>query len=211
FLSRAQAFRFGGIAPFGIVPNGLDLRSIRLGRRKGDHLLFLGRLSPVKGAHEAIALAATLGMPLILAGRVGPQDQRYFATAIAPHLGDDKVRFVGEVSGSAKLDLLAGAKALVAPFLWDEPFGLVLIEAMACGTPVLAYDRGAAREIVAHRRTGFLAADLGGLARQAAGLGSISPEACRRHVADHFSAEAMARGYLELYDRIQRREREAVS
>ena len=203
FLSRAQHARYPGVAAAGIVPNGIDLRQSPFRSRKEGYLLFLGRFSRVKGPHEAIAIARAAGMPLVLAGRVDPADRAFFAEEIAPHLDGSSIRLAGEVGGNAKWDLISKARALIAPILWEEPFGLVFIEAMACGTPVLAYRGGAAPEIVVSGKTGFLARDRAGLVAACSRLPEISATACRRHVSDHFSARTMARAYRVLYERLR--------
>lgn len=211
FLSAAQAARYPGLEPFAIVPNGLDIGSAPFRKRKEDYLLFLGRFSRVKGAHEAIAVARAVGAPLVLAGCVDPTDRAYFDEAIAPEIDGSTVKLAGEVGGAAKWDLLSRARALIAPLLWEEPFGLVLIEAMACGTPVLAYGRGAAPEIVSSGRTGWLARDRQGLVQAFSALGTIDPRACRQEVAERFSAQAMAEGYLKVYERLLERGRNEPS
>ncbi len=203
FLSRAQQARYPGVQGFGVVPNGLDLRLAPFRSRKEDYLLFLGRFSRVKGPLEAIAIAKEASMPLVLAGTVDPADRAFFAEEIAPQVDGSMLRLAGEVGGNAKWDLISRARALVAPILWEEPFGLVFIEAMACGTPVLAYGRGAVPEIVVSGKTGFVAPDRAGLVAACDRIPEISATACRQHVSDHFSARAMARAYRVLYQRLR--------
>ena len=127
-----------------------------MGDGKGDYFVFLGRLSADKGAHRAIAAAEKAGVTLILAGKVREKaEKEYFEQEVAPHLSDD-IRFVGEVPHEEKLRLLAGARATLFPIRWNEPFGLVMIESLACGTPVLAYPEGAAPEVIVDGVTGFM-------------------------------------------------------
>lgn len=206
FLSRAHARRFPEIPRPRVVHNGLDLSGIPFrARGKGDYVLFLGRFSRVKGPGEAIAAARLAGLPIILAGPMDPSDPACFQEDVAPRIDGRAVRFAGTVNGSRKWDLLGRARALLAPVSWEEPFGLTAIEAMACGTPVVAYARGALPEIVAHGRTGFLVPERGegggpeGLAAALASAARLDPYECRAWVAEHFSAEAMARSYLALY------------
>ncbi|MBI6545360.1 MAG: glycosyltransferase [Cyanobacteria bacterium NC_groundwater_1444_Ag_S-0.65um_54_12] len=212
FLSQAHADRYPGILPYGVVFNGIDLRQIPF-RAQGreDYLLFLGRISAVKGAHEAIIVAQSAKLPLILAGPVESSQKDYFANRVAPHIDGTLIRLAGEVAGSKKWLLLAKARALLMPLQWEEPFGLVMIEAMACGTPVIAFARGAAKEVVCHGITGFLANDRPGLLEGIANLAAINPYECRKWVSKKFSATTMAANYLALYHRLFEEVKEGVS
>ncbi|HEY9897701.1 MAG TPA: glycosyltransferase family 4 protein [Pantanalinema sp.] len=201
-ISRAQAARLEALNYVGTVHNGIDLGAARPTARKENYLLFLGRLCEAKGTHTAIALAKTLGIPLVLAGKVDPADRAYFEAEVAPHLGDPLISFVGEVHGPAKWDLLSRARCLVFPIQWEEPFGLVMIEAMACGTPVVATRRGSVSEVVRPMVSGWIADDLAGLAEGVARAGRIPAERCRRWVEENFSARAMVEGYLAVYARV---------
>ncbi|MCI3948791.1 MAG: glycosyl transferase group 1, partial [Acidimicrobiales bacterium] len=163
---------------------------------------FLGRMTPDKGAAEAIAVARRAGIPLVLAAKMRePAERAYFDERIRPLLGSG-VDFVGEVGGTDKLDLLAGAAALVNPIQWDEPFGLVMIEALACGTPVLSTARGAAPEIVDAGVTGCLGADEDDLVAAAGAIGDLDRVACRAAVAQRFSTARMVEEHLDLFARI---------
>jgi glycosyltransferase involved in cell wall biosynthesis len=154
-LARAPA----GLQTVGVIPNPIDLRAWPLQERKRDYLLWVGRMTPEKGPHRAIAAARLAGVPLILAGVIQPGQQAFFDSEVAPHVDGDHVRFVGEISGPVKRSLFAEARALLMPIRWEEPFGMVMIEALACGTPVIAFAEGAARELVQSGRTGFLVDD----------------------------------------------------
>lgn len=203
-ISRAQAARLDALNYVGTVYNGIDLSAAKphLHRRKEDYLLFLGRLCEVKGTHTAIALAQALDLPLVLAGKVDPVDRAYFEAKVAPHLTDPRIRFVGEVHGEAKWDLLARARCLVFPIAWAEPFGLVMIEAMACGTPVVATRCGSVPEVVEPMVSGWIADDFAGLVEGVSRAARIPAEACRGWVAAKFSAQAMVEGYLGVYERV---------
>ena len=182
-------------------PNAIDL-SMHPFRRKpdGDYLLFLGRMSPEKGAHRAVAIALETGLPLKIAAKCRELlEQRYYDEFVRPHLSGS-IEYVGEVGHAEKIELLMGARALVFPIDWEEPFGLVVIEAMACGTPVVATRRGAVPEIVEHGRTGILVDDyreIPAVIEQADGL---DPLVLRREVEERFSPEHMVSDYVAAYE-----------
>ncbi|MBO9541595.1 glycosyltransferase family 4 protein [bacterium] len=203
-ISKAQASRLDALNYVGTVYNGIDLSAQRPRARKEDFLLFLGRLCEAKGTHTAIALAQRLDLPLVLAGKVDPVDREYFEAQVAPHLSDPKIRFVGEVHGAAKWDLLSRARCLVFPIQWAEPFGLVMIEAMACGTPVVATRYGSVPEVVEPMVSGWIADDFEGLVEGVSRAAHIPATSCRGWVEARFSAEAMVEGYLSVYERILR-------
>ena len=137
-----------------VIHHGLDTDEIPVGRGNGGYLLFLGRMAPEKGAHRAIAAARSIGQRLVIAAKMRePAELAYFRNEISPHLGDD-VQFVGEAAGADKWALLGGATALINPITWSEPFGLVMIEALATGTPVVAFRRGSAPELDRPRQDG---------------------------------------------------------
>jgi glycosyltransferase involved in cell wall biosynthesis len=194
-LSRAQWDAAPDLPFAAVCPNGIDLDRVPFCERPGDYLAFLGRMAPEKGVEEAIAIARRSGRQLRIAAKCRePAERRYFERAVAPHLGDDVV-WLGELGFDDKLALLAGAAALAFPISWPEPFGMVMIEAMACGTPVLATPCGSVPEIVADGVTGFVRADLPDLAAAVGQVGELDRSACRAHVAERFSADAMADAY----------------
>jgi glycosyltransferase involved in cell wall biosynthesis len=207
--ARAPALRLAAISrsqlqaaphlPFaGVCHNAVDVESVPFRATPGGYLAFLGRMAPEKGAAEAIELARLAGIPLRIAAKCRePAEQAYFDRAVAPHLGPD-VEYVGELDREATFDFLAGAKALLFPISWREPFGMVLIEALACGTPVLATRRGAVPEIVRDGVTGFVRDSAAELVPLIARIGELDRAACRAHVAAHFSTEAMRRAYAPL-------------
>lgn len=169
---------------------------------KDDYVLFLGRMSPEKGAHLAIDAARAAGRRIVLAGKlIEPREHAYFEAEVRPRLGAD-AEFVGEVGMVAKQQLYAAAHCLVFPVRWDEPFGLVMIEAMACGTPVVALRRGSVPEVVADGVTGFVRDDPAELPAAIDAAGGIDPAACRRRVEDRFDVESMAAGYERAYARV---------
>ncbi len=199
-ISRAQA----GDAPEGahisaVVPNPIDVRSWPLGDRKGEYLLWVGRMVPEKGPHRAIKVARAAGRPLVLAGPVQPGFERFFATEVEPHLDGRMVRYVGEVGGVQKQRLFAEAFAFLMPIRWPEPFGMVMVEALAAGTPVLAFAQGSAPEIVDHGETGFLVDDEDEMAALVEKAASIEPERCRQTVAQRFAPDRVAAAYEAVY------------
>jgi glycosyltransferase involved in cell wall biosynthesis len=197
-ISHAQmAAAPPGVAAIASIPNPIDLRAWPLRERKDDHLLWIGRMTPEKGPHRAIAAARATDVPLILAGVIQPGQQAFFE--VAPHIDGDRVRFVGEVSGARKRSLFARARGLLMPIRWDEPFGMVMVEALACGTPVIAYPEGAARELVVDGRTGFLVDDQHAMADAIGRLSQIAPRDCRAWVREHCDIEVIATAYERAY------------
>lgn len=185
------------VAP--IIPNPIDVRSWPLREVKDDYLLWVGRMTADKGPHRAIVAARAAGVPLVLAGVIQPGQQDFFDREIAPHVDGEHVRFVGEVSGAAKRALFAGARALLMPIRWEEPFGMVMVEALACGTPVIAFREGAACELVVDGHTGFLVDDEAAMASAVDRLGTIVPAHCRAWVAEHCDVDAVACAYEAVY------------
>jgi glycosyltransferase involved in cell wall biosynthesis len=183
-------------------PNGIDLADYPFCSRRGDYLLFLGRIHPTKGPQHAVAVARTVGLPLVIAAKVRePCERAFFEEAIRPALGNG-IDYAGEVGFDEKVRLLQQARALLFPIEWEEPFGIVMIEAMACGTPVVATRRGAVAEVVADGRTGFVVDDPSELAAAVQRLHEIDRAACRAHVAASFSAERLLRRYEAVYETV---------
>ena len=181
------------------IPNALDLSLYPCKPHIGDYLLFIGRMSPDKGAHRAIAVAMETGLPLKLAGKKREAaERRYFDELVAPHLGRD-IEYLGEVTHGQKVELLQDAMVTLFPIEWEEPFGLVMIEAMACGTPVIAFNRGSAPEIVEDGLTGFVVEDVNGAIGAVDRLGHLSREKVRRRFEERFTARRMAQDYLSAY------------
>jgi glycosyltransferase involved in cell wall biosynthesis len=198
-LSRAQRRAAPELPWVGVVPNGIDVDSFRIAATKGDYALFLGRLSPEKGAHLAAAAARAAGIEIVIAGKcTEPHEQAYYEQEVAPLLADGAT-FVGEVHGERKVDLLARARCMLAPVQWEEPFGIACIEALASGTPVVGLGRGALPELVDHGRTGWLADDVDALPALIRRAGEIDPLHCRAAASARFSADAMVTGYERVY------------
>jgi glycosyltransferase involved in cell wall biosynthesis len=186
----------------GVVHHGLDVASFPFLADKQDSLLFLSRMSPEKGPLKAIEVAKRLGKRLIMAGKVGDQDREFFSTRVAPLIDGNLVQYVGEADYDLKRELYAQACCLLFPITWNEPFGLVVIEAMACGTPVIAFRRGAAPEIVADGLSGYLVGNVAEMADAVKRIGEIDPIAVRSYVERRFSVQAMAKAYVQIYEGI---------
>ncbi|HLH64452.1 MAG TPA: glycosyltransferase family 4 protein [Solirubrobacteraceae bacterium] len=188
-----------GLRVAGVVPNPIDADCWPLVRHKEDYLLWVGRMTEEKGPHRAIAAARHAGMRLILAGPVQPGQEPFFEREVAPQIDGDRVTYVGEVAGERKVNLFARARALLMPIRWPEPFGMVMLEAMVCGTPVIAFPEGAARELVIDGVTGLLVDDEREMARACERLGGIDPIRCRQSVVDRCDVRCVARSYERVY------------
>jgi glycosyltransferase involved in cell wall biosynthesis len=201
-ISEAQQACDPDASWIGTVHHGLPVEHYRFDPEGGKGLLFLGRISPEKGPHVAIDVAVAAGLPLTIAARIDPVDRPFFEREVRPRLEHPLVRFVGEVDDAGKQRLLGRACALLLPIDWPEPFGLVMIEAMACGTPVVARPVGSAPELVVDGVTGFLADDRDGLVAAVRAAHRIDRAACRRHVEARFSVSVMTDRYERLYRRL---------
>jgi glycosyltransferase involved in cell wall biosynthesis len=182
-------------------PNAIDLSIYPAKPHRGDYLLFLGRMSPDKGAHRAVAVAMELELPLKLAGKMqDPKEKEYFSTYVEPHLGLHGMEYLGEVPHGTKVELLQDARATLFPIEWEEPFGLVMIESMACGTPVIATRWGAVPEVIEHGRSGIIVDNYRQMAAALEQADAIDPMECRRYVEESFSAERMVQDYVAAYE-----------
>jgi glycosyltransferase involved in cell wall biosynthesis len=183
-------------------PNALDFSLYPVKPHRGDYLLFLGRMSPDKGCHRAIDVAFAAGLPLKIAGKKRePLEQQYFDEFVAPHLSAD-IEYLGEVTHGEKVELLQNARVTLFPIEWEEPFGLVMIESMACGTPVIARRCGSVDEVIADGRVGIVCDGDEDIVRALDAAREIDRAACRRWVEQRFSVERMATGYERLYRRL---------
>jgi hypothetical protein len=183
----------------GTVPNALRVADWTFQAEKKDYALFLGRFSADKGAHLALDAAHAAGIPLIMAGKCAePAEKEYFAREVAPRMRPHDVMF-GMAEAADRQRLLADARCLLFPIQWEEPFGMVMIEAMACGTPVVALNWGAVPEVVVSGVTGIICEDPSALPAALSAVRDIDPYACRAHVAKHFDAAALGAGYGDVY------------
>jgi glycosyltransferase involved in cell wall biosynthesis len=210
-LTRAQlAAGPSGLRCVGAIPNPIDLSEWPLvtGRdREDDYLLWMGRMTEGKGAHRAIAAARRARRRLVIAGPVQSGQEDFFRRCVQPHIESDRVCYVGEVGGTRKRELVANAFALLMPIRWPEPFGMVMIEAMACGTPVIAFPEGSAPEVVVDGVSGFLVDDEEEMAAAVERVGELDPARCRATVAERFDVEMVTRAYERAYRRVIAAER----
>jgi glycosyltransferase involved in cell wall biosynthesis len=207
-VSESQAGGFRDLPNFlGVVANGIALERFTFSAAKQDYLLWLGRICPEKGTHLALDVARQLGMKLVLAGSVYPFSwhREYFEREVRPRLkaAGSMAEFVESPPFARKVELLGQARALLIPTLAPETSSLVAMEAMACGTPVVAFANGALPEVVADGKTGFLVNDLDAMVNAIRRVDSIGPQECRAHVEARFNASRMADGYERLYAMIE--------
>ena len=202
-VSAASAATFPSRGALPPIHHGIDVASFSFGERPEGYLLFLGRFMPDKGAVRAIEAARLAGRRLILAGKVDAADADHFATRIQPAVDGDRIRYVGEADAIAKRRLLAGADALLFPIEWDEPFGLVMIEALASGTPVVGFRRASVPEIVEDGLTGFVVDDVAAMAAAFERLEGIDRRHCRSEAERRFSVARMVDDYLGYYEMVR--------
>jgi glycosyltransferase involved in cell wall biosynthesis len=181
------------------VPNALDLEHYPCKPHRGDYLLFLGRFNHEKGAHRAVAVAMELGLPLKLAGKMRePREKEYFAEFVEPHLGNG-IEYLGEVNHGTKVELLQNARCTLFPIEWEEPFGLVMIESMACGTPVIATRQGAVPEVIGDGTGGVIVDHWRDIPAALEQADAIEPTECRRFAEECFAPERMVADYERAY------------
>jgi glycosyltransferase involved in cell wall biosynthesis len=183
------------------IHHGIDLSKYNLRTEKQQYLSFIGRVAPIKGVHLAIDIAKKAQIPLKIAGEIQPMYRDYYNTRIKPQIDGSFIEYIGLADLATKNELLGNSMAMLFPITWNEPFGLVMIEAMACGTPVLALRAGSVPEIVKDGISGYVSRRIGDLVRHARDL-KLSPAQVRQYAAENFSKERMARDYHALYTRI---------
>lgn len=207
YVAISEADRRPELEYVATIHHGLPLNDYRFHEGPGEYLLFLGRIHRDKGTSEAIQVARHVGLPLIIAGIV--QDEEYFRTNVAPQIDDKTVRYLGPVGPKQKIELLGKARALLHLINFDEPFGLTVIEAFACGTPVIATRRGAMPELIRDGETGFLVDSLEEAQDTLQRIDVIDRKRCRTWVEEHFTQERMVEEYLQVYEEILGGGREA--
>jgi len=209
-ISAAQRRPMGWANWYGTVPHGLPNELYRLGSGEGAYLAFLGRIAPEKGPERAIAIANRAGLPLQIAAKVDKVDRDYFQHTIEPLFQNPLVEFIGEIGENEKGRFLGDAVALLFPIDWPEPFGLVLIEAMATGTPVIAFGGGAVPEIIEDGVTGFVVDDVATAAAAVSMARRLDRGLIRERFEERFTADRMASDYLALYQRVLLGGRKAI-
>jgi len=182
------------------IHHGIDLAQFPYRENAGSYLLFFGRIHPDKGVHEAIEVARRTGIPLVIAGIV--HDEVYFKEHVEPHIDGSVVKYIGSVGPEKRREVLGGALALLHLIHFDEPFGLSVVESMACGTPVIAFGRGSMSELIRDGSTGFIVADVNAAIHAVGRIDSLDRRACRDEVEERFTCQHMARRYLDVYQRI---------
>jgi glycosyltransferase involved in cell wall biosynthesis len=200
YVSISDADRSPALDYLATVHHGIDFDELPFAADAGPELVAFGRIHPDKGTHEAIEIARLAGRPLIICGIV--QDRSYFTELVAPHVDGDRVRYLGSVGSVRRAEILGASTALVHPISFDEPFGLSVVESMACGTPVVAYRRGSMPEVVDEGITGFLVRDAAQAADALAGIATIDRTRCRDHARRRFDVQRMVTDYLRVYDQL---------
>ncbi|MEU4780789.1 glycosyltransferase family 4 protein [Micromonospora sp. NPDC023633] len=198
YVSISDADRISGLDYLATVYHGVDLDGLPFTPDPGPGLVAFGRIHPDKGTHTAIEIARRAGRPLTICGIV--QDERYFREQVAPHVDGERVTFLGAVGPRRRGEILGGAAALLHPIAFDEPFGLSVVESMACGTPVVAYGRGSMPEVVDEAVTGLLVRTVAQAVEAVGRVSSIDRAGCRARARHRFSADRMVTDYLAVYD-----------
>lgn len=202
-ISEAQRASFPDLNYKRTVYNAIALDRYRFEADKEDFLLWVSRVNAQKAPHLAIEVARRVGKRLIMAGKIDPGvDQAYFDSRIAPELDGDRVRFLGEINEDEKIDLMARASCMLFPIQWAEPFGLVMAESLASGTPVVAWRNGSVPEVVRDGVGGFVVESLDGMVEATRSIGEIDPAVCRAEAESRFSPQRMALDYLSIYEEI---------
>ncbi|HET9374213.1 MAG TPA: glycosyltransferase family 4 protein [Chthoniobacterales bacterium] len=204
-ISNAQREPLGWANWMGTVYHGLPEDELIFRSNSEDYLAFLGRICPEKGLDRAIEIARKAGIPLKVAAKVDSADRDYFQSVIKPLLRQPYLDFIGEIGQEEKSAFLGGARALLFPIDWPEPFGLVMIEALACGTPVIAFDHGSVREIIEDGRSGYIVNDLPSAIEAVQKIDRLDRAACRQSFLERFTSRRMAENYTTLYEKLTTR------
>ncbi len=201
FISNTQSKPLDGVfRTCRVIHNGVNTNRYTESYERGSYLLFIGRITPEKGIEEAIQIALQSNIKLIIGAAI--HDQEYFNNVIPPLIDGNKIEFRGEVDNQEKISLLKGAIATLTPIRWDEPFGLVAVESMACGTPVISFNKGGHRETIVDGETGYLVENVEEAVLAVAKLQDIQREECRAHVVNNLSSEKMSSRYIDYYSEI---------
>jgi glycosyltransferase involved in cell wall biosynthesis len=202
-ISHNQANSYPNIPYTQVVYNGIDTEQYAFNATPWDYLLIAGRIVPEKGFHTAIKVAQQTGQKLIIAGEIYKDEKtaRYWSEQIEPHIDNNLISYAGALPSSKMVQLYQRAKALLFPIEWEEPFGLVMTEAMSCGTPVIAFRRGSVPEIIKEGKTGFIVRDEKEMAGAIGKISQINRQDCRQHVESYFSIRTMIDGYEQVYQK----------
>jgi glycosyltransferase involved in cell wall biosynthesis len=203
YVAISEADRCPDLDYVATVHHGIDIENFTFRSHPDEYVLFFGRIHNDKGTREAIEIARRARLRLLIAGIV--QDREYFQRHVEPHIDGDRVQYVGSAGPARRDELLGGAAALLHPIRFDEPFGLSVVEAMACGTPVVAFSRGSMPELVRHGHTGFLVSDLEEAVEALRRIGEIRRDDCRKWVEERFTVERMVDDYLRVYGTVLER------
>ncbi|KKQ45751.1 MAG: Glycosyltransferase [Candidatus Moranbacteria bacterium GW2011_GWC2_37_8] len=204
-ISKAQTKGVDGVNLIGNVYNGLSMENYPFSNSHDGYLLFVGRISLEKGVHYAIQTALHLNVPLIIAAKLDDVDLPYFNQFIGPRLSEN-IKWIGEVNEEERNKLMSKAMCFLHPVTWKEPFGLTLIESMACGCPVVAFKRGSIPEVIINKKTGFVVSDIHEMIEAVKKIDTINREDCRKHALENFSARLMAERYEKIYEKILKRQ-----
>jgi glycosyltransferase involved in cell wall biosynthesis len=206
-ISNSQRSQIPDLNWVSTIHHAIDLRHITFYERPGSYLVFVGRIAPDKGPDRAIQIAKQAGIPLKIAAKIDPEHRKYYETVIKPMLDDPLIEFLGPVNEKRKLDLMGNALALLLPISWPEPFGMVFIESLACGTPVLTCPLGSVPELLTDGVTGYIRESDDDLVAAVSQLGQISRAGCRDYVRQKFDIREMALEYVNSYSMVQQRQR----
>lgn len=198
-ISKAQLPKRHEVNVARTVYNGLEMEGYPFGKTHKGYLLYVGRISESKGTHYAVEVAKATSLPLIIAAKLDDAEQKYFQKFVLPNIDGKQIKWVGEVDENKRNALLSNAMCLLNPIRWSEPFGLTMIEAMSCGCPVIAFDKGSAREVVSDGNTGFIVKNTKEMIEAISRIGKIDRRVCRNYALSNFSGKKMADRYEELY------------
>jgi glycosyltransferase involved in cell wall biosynthesis len=200
YVSISDSDRSPDLDYIATIHHGIDVAQFPFRKDAGEYLLFFGRIHPDKGVHEAIQVAQQVGIKLVIAGII--QDRDYFAARVEPHIDGTTVEYLGSVGPDQRADVLGRALALLHLISFEEPFGLSMVESMACGTPVIAFAHGSIPEIVRHGETGYVVENIEGAINAVAAIRTIDRSICRADVEKRFTSTRMARDYVRVYREI---------
>jgi len=201
-ISKSQSKTAPDLNYIATIYNGINMNDYPFSDKHDGYLLFAGRISMEKGTHYAIEAAQCLNMPLIIAAKLESVDHQYFENFVEPKLSEEHIHWIGEVTEDERNKLMSRAFCTLHPVTWREPFGLTMIEAMACGSPVVAFNKGSIPEVVMHGKTGFVVEDVEEMVNAIENIKNIDRNECRSHALENFNAEKMADEYEEVYYKI---------